>query len=169
MSSAGTPDVTKAHEVGETVIVEETGGGRFQAQVTSGSSTFLVDEPVSQGGLGSGPNPYDLLSAALGACTAMTIRLYAEHKKWPVTHVRVNVTHHRQTLAARDVFSREIVVDGPLDAEQKAKILEMAERCPVHVTLDRGSDVRTTLVHNPGGEATSLGEHMKTMTEATQA
>lgn len=155
-----------ASNIGETVLVQETKQGRFQVQVISGSSTFLADEPRAVGGLGTGPNPYDLLSAALGSCTVMTIRLYAEHKKWPLERVRAKVTHHRPALQARDVFSREIVLEGELDETQRAKLLEIADHCPVHVTLDRGADIQTTLVPaDPHAAPSSKGEHMKTMTE----
>src|SRR3974390_814713 len=115
-------------EIGEAILVDETRAGRFQVQVTAKTSTILVDEPVALGGLGSGPDPYDLLSAALGSCTAMTVRLYADGKKWPLAHVPVKVTHHRPALQARDIFSREIVLEGPLDESQKAKLLDIANR-----------------------------------------
>jgi putative redox protein len=155
--------------VGETIFIEETGLGRYQVEARVGSSTFLIDEPVAAGGLGSGPNPYDLLSSALGSCTLMTIRLYADHKKWPLARVRVRVTHHRGALQARDVFAREILLEGPLDDTQKARLLEVAERCPVHLTLHRGADVMTTLVPGEqplGDQPTTECEHMKDMEEA---
>ena len=131
--------------VSEAVFVSETGRGRFQVEVRSSSGAFLVDEPVSAGGLGSGPNPYDLLSAALGSCTAMTVRLYAARKNWPLTNVQVRVSHSRSTLTARDLFEKTISLKGSLDEAQRAKLLEIAERCPVHLTFNRGSDVKTVL------------------------
>jgi putative redox protein len=153
----------------ETVIVEETGLGRYQVEARVGSAAFLIDEPASVGGLGSGPNPYDLLSAALGACTTMTIRLYAARKAWPLTHVRTKVTHQRDALKARDIFTRDIYLDGALDEAQRAHLIEIAERCPVHLTLTRGSDVATTLapaVPPMAGEPCTMGDHMKHMDEA---
>src|SRR5665213_1651476 len=90
--------------VGENVTVSETGLGRLQVEARTATASFLIDEPLSVGGLGSGPNPYDLMSAALGACTAMTIRLYAERKSLPLTRVQVSVLHHRASLDARDLF-----------------------------------------------------------------
>jgi putative redox protein len=154
---------------GESVVVDDTGVGKFQVEARMGSTALLIDEPASVGGLGSGPNPYDLMSAALGACTLMTIRLYAARKAWPLAHVRVRVTHQRGALQARDTFDREIHLDGPLDAEQTRRLLEIAERCPVHLTLERGSDVTTRLV--PDGEALAarsgtLCAHMTDMEEA---
>jgi putative redox protein len=154
---------------GEATLVAETGLGRFQSEAKLGSSAFLIDEPVTAGGLGSGPNPYDLLSSALGACTIMTIRLYATRKGWPLSRVRARVAHHRDTLQARDIFTREVSLEGPLDTTQRARLMEMADRCPVHLTLHRGSDVTTTLLPVDGlpGDATDTKcEHMKGMEEA---
>jgi len=162
------PENPTALGLGDSVIVAETGLGRYQVEARAGSSAFLVDEPASVGGLGSGPNPYDLLGAALGSCTAMTIRLYAERKAWPLTRVQVTVAHHRTTLQARDVFERAIALEGALDETQKAKLLEIAERCPVHLTLDRGADVKTTLSApvTPPAEPPTQSSHMRDMKEA---
>jgi putative redox protein len=142
-----------ADPAGEAVLVSETGLGRLQVEARTASGAFLIDEPVSVGGLGSGPNPYDLMSAALGACTTMTLRLYAERKGWPLTRVRVSVLHHRASLAARDLFDVTISLGGDLDEAQKAQMMLIAERCPVHRTLDRGSDVKTSLTAAVSAEA----------------
>jgi putative redox protein len=131
--------------LGEAVVVSETGRGRLQVEARTASGVILIDEPASVGGLGSGPNPYDLIGAALGACTAMTLRLYAERKGWPLTRVQVSIRHNRPSLEARDLFDRTISIEGPLDEAQRAQLLAIAQRCPVHRTLDRGSDVQTTL------------------------
>ena len=156
---------------GETVLLDETRLGRFQVEARVGSTAFLVDEPVAVGGLGSGPNPFDLLSAALGSCTAMTIRLYAERKAWPLSHIRVRVAHHRGSLQARDAFSLEIWLEGELDETQRARLMEIAQRCPVHLTLERGADVASALAPadaHPGDETRTEGEHMKTMEEVCE-
>jgi putative redox protein len=153
--------------IGETIVVDETGVGAFQAEVRAGAATILVDEPVSAGGLGSGPNPFDLLSAALGSCTSMTIRLYARQKNWPLKRVRVSVTHHRPDLHARDLFEKEITIEGTLDDAQKARLIAVAERCPVHLTLTRGADVTTKLTDTKvSDEPKDLCEHMTNMVEA---
>jgi len=131
------------------VEVRDTGRGRFQAEVRTANSRFLVDEPKAAGGQGSGPTPYDLLGAALGACTAMTLRLYAERKSWPLRGVKVRVVHHSGDLETRDRFAREIVLEGELTPEQRHRLLEIAERCPVHKTLERGMDVITVLAEQP--------------------
>jgi putative redox protein len=157
---------------GESVVVDDTGVGKFQVEARMGSTALLIDEPASVGGLGSGPNPYDLMSAALGACTLMTIRLYATRKAWPLTHVRVRVTHRRGALQARDVFDREIHLEGALDADQRQRLKEIAERCPVHLSLERGSDVVTTLVEAAeplAAKSGTLCAHMKDMEEACAA
>jgi putative redox protein len=150
------------------VVVTSTGAGKFQVLARAGSNEFLVDEPTSVGGLNSGPNPYDLLSAALGACTVMTMRLYASRKNFPLDRASVSVNHFRDA-SGRDVFVRELSLEGALDRNQIEKIVGIAERCPVHLTLTRGADVRTSL----GSDATEqLAEphercaHSKVMEEA---
>lgn len=157
-----------AEMVGETIIVEETKNGPFQLKVRAGSATFIVDEPLGVGGLGSGPNPYDLLSTALGACSVMTVRLYATRRKWPLEHVRVKVTHHRSGLDAEDAFHRELQFEGSLSVEQEQKLLEIASHCPVHKTIERGSTVVTSLAPSDRqmDEAVSLCEHMRDMEQA---
>ena len=159
-----------AHQdLGESVLVSETRLGRLQMAARGGSWAFLADEPRLVGGLGSGPDPYDLLSSALGACTAMTIRLYADHKGWPLERVQVAVLHHRASLEARDLFERTISLEGTLDEAQRTHLLEIADKCPVHRTLDRGSDIRTVL--SPVPEAAlqqgAGAEHMRDMEQAS--
>ncbi len=156
-------------DLGESVLVSETGLGRLQMAVRSGGFAFLADEPRAVGGLGSGPDPYGLLAAALGACTAMTLRLYAERQGWPLERVQVSVRHHRASLEARDQFEREIYLQGPLDEAQRARLVEIAERCPVHKTLDRGADVRTQLAPVAASAAASGqgSEHMRDMEQAS--
>ena len=138
----------------------------------AGKTKFFADEPENVGGLGSGPNPYDLLAAALGSCTAMTMRLYADRKNWPLKRARVMVSHSRSALQARDVFNRDIHLEGPLDDTQRARLIEIAERCPVHVTLQRGSDITTHLVSDSdiaGADGATGPGHMQTMEESGAA
>jgi uncharacterized OsmC-like protein/fermentation-respiration switch protein FrsA (DUF1100 family) len=125
------------------VVVTETGAGKFQVEVKAGGSRFFADEPVDVGGLGSGPSPYQLLSAGLGACTAMTLRLYADQKKWQLKRVGVTVNHAKRNEEPHDVFTREVVVEGELDAAQQDRLIEIANKCPVHRTLEHGSVVET--------------------------
>ncbi|PTQ11875.1 osmotically inducible protein C [Sphingomonas oleivorans] len=119
---------------------EETGLGRFQLAMRAGKASFIVDEPEHLGGLGSGPTPFNLLSAALAACTTMTLRLYATRKGWSVSRIRTGVRHRKeQGVSVPDVFSRRIEIEGTLDAQQRAELLDVADRCPVHRTLETGS------------------------------
>ncbi|WP_212525812.1 bifunctional alpha/beta hydrolase/OsmC family protein [Actibacterium sp. MT2.3-13A] len=113
----------------------------------------LADEPEAYGGTNRGMSPYGFLAAGLGACTSMTLRLYARRKGWPLAHLRVDVTHdkvHAQDAAHGaelkiDRFIREITLEGELDADQRARLLQVADKCPVHQTLTRSSKVETRL------------------------
>ena len=125
------------------VRVEETRAGKFQVRVLTPATSFIADEPASVGGLDSGPTPYDLLSAGLGACTAMTCRLYADRKGWPLDRVVFEVGHSGKTASSPDLFVRKIGFQGELDAAQSARLLEIADRCPVHRTLTEGASVET--------------------------
>ncbi len=152
---------------GETTLVSETHLGKYQVEARVGDAALLIDEPVAAGGLGSGPNPYNLLSAALGGCTTMTIRLYADRKGWPLKHVEVAVRHDRPGLQGRDVFEIDVKLEGDLDDAQRARLMEIADRCPVHLTLARGSDVQARLVA-PQAAMTPVDSpaHMECMVEA---
>lgn len=138
-----------------TIVVQGTADG-FLQQVTAGEHRFIADEPVSSGGTDLGPDPYDLLLAALGACTSMTMAMYARRKQWPLADVTVRLRHSR--VHAKDCadcetteghlsqIEREIVVTGALSDEQRARLGEIADRCPVHRTLTSEIKIRTTLV-----------------------
>jgi putative redox protein len=134
-----------AQSEGDVTRVAETGLGRYQVEARVGHSAFLIDEPVDVGGLGSGPNPYNLLSAALGACKTMTIRLYANRKNWPLGHVEVAVRHRRAVLDAKDIFDVDVILEGPLSEAERARLVEIGDRCPVSVTLTRGAEIHSRL------------------------
>ena len=125
-------------------IAEKTDEGRYQLAIMAGGTRFLADEPLDVGGLGSGPSPYQLLASALAACTTMTMLLYAERKGWDV-NVRCTAVRHRKESGSDmpDVFSRRIEFDGDIDPTHRARLLEIADRCPVHRTLTKGSRVLT--------------------------
>jgi len=135
------------------VTVRETRMGRFQQEITAGKHRFLADEPVEAGGLDSGPNPYGLLLAGLGACTSMTLRLYAERKGLPLDHVTVRLNHSRIHAAdcencetqegMLDRIDRAITLTGELKQEERKRLLEIADKCPVHRTLTSEIDIRT--------------------------
>ena len=141
-------------EEAQGVIAEETGKGAYQLSMRSGRHRFLADEPEAVGGMGSGLSPYELVSAGLAACTTMTMRMYAERKGYPLKRARTVVTHgKRPDQTPADLFTRAITLEGPLDEEQRRKILAIADRCPVDLTLVRGSDIETSLVdHERVGE-----------------
>lgn len=135
------------------IRVAEADPNGFLQDITTGPHHHVVaDEPLAYGGTNKGLSPYGLLAAALGACTSMTIRMYARRKEWSLTHVRVDVTHdkvHAQdaTTASEkiDMFRREITLDGALDQTQQERLLEIADKCPVHRTLERSSTIETVL------------------------
>src|ERR1700749_4546809 len=131
------------------VIVDSTGQGKYQVRVQAQGPAFLADEPLDMGGMASGPTPYDLLSSALGACTAMTVRLYAQRKSLPLEHVQVSVAHRRDPDTGRDIFERTIYLEGDLDEAQTARLLEIAQHCPVERTLHDGADISTRMAPSP--------------------
>ena len=142
------------------VIATETGAGKYQNLVIAGRHRLLADEPISVGGLDSGPSPYDYLAAALGACTAMTLRIYAEHKKMALGRLSVSVTHGKRPAAhcedcgdvvegrtgEIDRFERVISVAGGTDAVTADKLVEIAGKCPVHRTLAARAAVVTKVL-----------------------
>ncbi len=142
-AAAAKPDRTAG--ISGAVVVEETSNGRFQQAVAIGPHHLVADEPTSVGGTDTGPTPYDFLLAGLGACTAMTVRLYADRKGWPLEKTRVILRHekiHATDCAGCesgggkiDQIEREIVFYGSLDPAQRTKLLEIADKCPVHRTL----------------------------------
>ncbi len=137
---------TDTNNASQTVIVHEFGNGKYTQSISVGGEHHLIaDEPVALGGNNNGPNPYELLLASLGACTSMTLRMYAERKKLPLEKVTVTLSHekiHAEDCAACetktgkiDRIMRIIVLDGPLSDEDRSKLLEIADKCPVHRTL----------------------------------
>ena len=134
------------------VIIRGDAAG-FAQEIVAGSHRLTADEPISVGGKDTGPSPYDLLLAALGSCTSMTISLYARGKKWPLQSVTVALSHSKihaadcqecETKVGKiDRIEREIHFVGSLDEQQRKKLLEIADKCPVHRTLDSEIDIRT--------------------------
>ena len=132
-------------EAPRNVVVRETRAGKFQQTVSVGPHRLLADEPVAAGGDDTGPGPYDFVLAGLGACTSMTMRMYAERKSLPLERVTVTLTHskiHAEDCAEcetstgmLDQIDRVIGMEGNLDAEQRQKLMEIADKCPVHRTL----------------------------------
>ena len=130
------------------IIVRENGQGRYQQEVIAGEHRLLADEPVSLGGADAGPAPFDFLMAGLGACTAMTLRMYAERKELPLRRVSVALSHEKVLVDGgnRDQFLRHITLDGELTGEQRARMLEIANKCPVHRALSQSLMIESGLV-----------------------
>ncbi len=147
------PSVKEAASELGVVTVRETRAAKYQQEVMSGPHRFLADEPVSFGGLDSGPGPYDLLLASLGACTSMTLRIYADRKGLPLDRVTVKLTHKKVHVEdceecegksrTIDRIDRTIALEGALDADTRARLMEIADKCPVHRTLKTVNEIRT--------------------------
>lgn len=150
-------DITKRTPTAKTPhgaihVSEAQGGGFLQDVDIAGRHQYLADEPASVGGTDLGPTPYQYLSAGLGACTTMTIRMYANHKGLPLDHVSVDVYHDKCHVEAmegtvkKDVFRRDIHIRGDLSDDQRQSLLRIADKCPVHKTLHADAIVETKLV-----------------------
>src|SRR5262245_58888 len=136
-------------------VVVRGGADGFAVEIEAGPHRLRADEPVESGGTGTGPDPYDLLLAALGACTAMTLGMYARRKGWPLSGTTVRLRHAKiyaadcadcETREGRiDRIDVEIELAGPLTGEQRDRILEIARRCPAHRTLTSEIDIRPRL------------------------
>ncbi len=142
--------------VPEGTVTVQTGHGKFGTEVHTASHRFVADEPLSYGGDNTGPTPYDLLLASLGTCTAMTMKMYADRKKWPLDGVNIELRHERNHAEDCDhatggdgqhqdiqALYRSISVEGELTPEQRAKIFEIADKCPVHRTLESHLHIHT--------------------------
>ena len=149
--------IPEQSDASDEIIVSETGLGKFQNTILAGNHYLIGDEPKSVGGLDSGPSPYDYLASALGTCTSMTMRMYADFKKLDIGKISVAVSHkkihakdcmectddERAKGGKIDVFERKIAVEGLNDDELSAKLLQIADKCPVHKTLEKGAKVET--------------------------
>ncbi len=133
----------------------------FEQHITVGRHRLTADEPIASGGTDAGPNPYDFLLAALGSCKSMTIGMYVRRKQWPLEAVTVHLRHSRKheadceacetTPVLLDHIDCEIELTGTLSDEQQARILEIADKCPVHRTLTSKIHIQTRLAHKPSG------------------
>ena len=133
------------------VVVRESGDGPYGQVVLAGHDITGADEPERVGGHDTGMSPYEYLLAALGACTSMTIRMYADRHGWPVRQISVSLRHVAESGSTGpiDRFERRITLTGPLTTEQRQRLLEITEKCPVSRTLQRPSHVVTELVAEP--------------------
>jgi putative redox protein len=138
------------------VVVIRGSAHGFAQEITAGAHRLVADEPIRAGGTDTGPGPYELLLAALGACTSMTVALYARRKQWPLEAVTVTLRHAKvyaadcenceQKDALLDRIERELELEGALTEEQRTRLVEIASKCPVHRTITSQIDVQTRLV-----------------------
>jgi putative redox protein len=152
----GTQEERKRASADDNHVVARTGAAGYRTDILANGHGFVADEPESVGGTNAGPSPYELLSASLAACTSMTLRMYADRKDWPLEAVEVRVEHDKihcqdcsnpdDRRSKIDRFRRRVRVEGDLDDAQRSRLLEIAERCPVHRTLHGDIRVETTLV-----------------------
>ncbi|WP_226419420.1 OsmC family protein [Dechloromonas denitrificans] len=133
------------------VVVMENGKGRYQQEVIAGQHHLLADEPASVGGADAGPAPFDLLMAALGSCTSMTLRMYAERKELPVRRISVTLSHEKLEIdgSLRDRINRTITLEGDLSAEQRQRMLDIANKCPIHRALSQPLLIASQLAGQP--------------------
>lgn len=147
--------INPRRELTDNRVVTRTGRKGYQTEILANGHRLMADEPIAVGGADTGPNPYDYLMAALGACTGMTLRMYADLKEWPLDSVVVRLRHQKihaqechecETQSGKlDSIEREIELDGPLDGEQRQRLIEIADRCPVHRTLHSEIVIKTAL------------------------
>ncbi len=138
-----------------TAVVRGSAAG-FAQSILAGRHTLASDEPTADGGTDSGPTPYELLLSALGACTSMTLGLYARRKGWPLEKVTVTLRHSKvhaidcadcdRKEVLLDHIERDIELEGPLTDEQQRRLLEMADKCPIHKTLTSKAHIETRLI-----------------------
>ncbi|MCU0988480.1 MAG: OsmC family protein [Dechloromonas sp.] len=130
------------------VVVRENGQGRYQQEVIVGEHRMLADEPVSVGGADSGPAPLEFVMAGLGACTSMTLRMYAERKGIPLSRISVRLSHDKVKVAgiSRERIVRRITLEGDLTGAQRERLLEIANKCPVHKALEQPLVIDSALV-----------------------
>lgn len=124
-------------------VTVEIAAARYATTIRTRHHHLVADEPVAAGGGDTGPSPFELVLSGLGACTAVTLRMYADRKQWPLAAVHVVLAIHRHDTSTW--ISRELRLDGPLDAAQRARLADIAERTPVTLLIKNGSEVRTVL------------------------
>ena len=147
----------KHREHGDNCVIATIGTDAYPTEILASGHTLVADEPRSAGGENTGPTPYDLLLAALGACTAITLRMYADRKKWPLERVRVRLNHRRvhaddcdceagDRTGRLDIIGKELILEGDLDESQQARLTEIASRCPVHRTMLNDPIIRSEFI-----------------------
>lgn len=156
MTTITSPEKQGHQEPGPRTVVVRGSAAGFAQEIAVGQHRLLADEPLEVGGTDSGPTPYDLLLAALGSCTSMTVAMYARRKGWPLESVTVRMSHAKvhatdcEEAEARvcilDHVHRDVELSGPLSEEQRTRLVEIASRCPVHRTLESEIVIDTHLI-----------------------
>ncbi len=159
LKPVGRPTASPAPE--DNRVVARTGKAGLQTEIMVRDHRMIADEPIREGGADTGPTPYDYLTAALGACTSMTLRMYADRKQWPLEEIVVRVKHEKthakdcrqcdKATKAMDRIEREIEVTGPLTPEQRERLLKISDRCPVHRTLSSEIQIESRLKEDLAG------------------
>ena len=134
--------------MGNMVTVKERLGGIYTQDVLARGHHLYADEPEDLGSADLGPTPFEFVLAGLGSCTTITLRMYAERKKWPVTHIGVDVAYKKSGFGADmvSVFTRKITIEGDLDEAQLKRMMSIADKCPVHKMLEAQTEIQTELV-----------------------
>ncbi len=145
----------RVEEEAEGEVVVRTGRARYHTEILAGGHGLVADEPVSVGGTDTGPHPFGLLLAALGSCVTITLRMYADRKEWPLEEIGVQLEHRKLSddeaprsesgAPRREAINQTLQLIGPLDEEQRERLLEIAHRCPVHRALEAGAVLRMDL------------------------
>ena len=129
----------------------------YETHLTTGTQVIVADEPTDVGGGDKGMKPSDLLAGSLAACTVMTLRMYADRKNWPLDSAVVHVDYTNDPTTKRSLFSIQLILNGDLSQEQRARLLEIADRCPIHRALQNPVDFDTVLVDDARlGENSSI-------------
>ena len=149
-------EATRAGKPGVTSVTVRGSGAGFAQQILAGRHRMAADEPAAAGGTDTGPSPYEFLLAALGACTSITLGMYARRKAWPLEEVTVHLRHSKIHAAdCADCETKDVILDrierdihlaGPLTSEQRSRLLEIADKCPVHRTLTSEIEIKTRAV-----------------------
>ena len=118
----------------------------YETRVTAGSHTIIADEPLSAGGKNQGADPFELLLASVGSCTAITLRMYADRKAWPLEAIQINLTLAQEKDRSATLITKQITLEGDLTDEQRRRLMQIADKCPTHLVLTRPVTIQSELM-----------------------